>query len=518
VFSIVSRSSRRNECTTVEAALHQRQRIWWRLLIQAIFVTVLLGYFGLSWSPHPAPTTLAIYLALIIATMIRPVVGVYAVTLLTLVGDEAVAGWYPFAKNFSSRESISYVSDALTITPIDLMLGVTVLAWLLQSYGRHTWTFRRGALGVPMLIFGALVLFALARATVGVGDTRIAIFEGRAMLYLPVLYVLIVQLVQTRKQFRVLFAVAFSGVLLHSLLALNYYRGLPGAARSELERLTEHSASIHIAALVIILFSTFVIPGCSSRLRLLTLAAAVPTAWVFVLSQRRSGAVAFGVGVIMVVIVLARVRPRSLKIVVPLLAIVTTAYLVAFWNTSGSFGLGAQAFKSVFAGEELEQVDQSSDLYRQIEAFNLWFTIRTAPLTGVGFGNPFYQPYPLPPLSGFEFRLYIPHNSFLWVWLKLGIVGFVAMLFLTARTIQHGARHVVRIGRGNDAALMMGAVAYVVMYLVYSYVDIAWDARSMVFLAIAAAWCGDFPVAASDHDGTAPLPELATSVPTKPGV
>ena len=173
---------------------------------------------------------------------------------------------------------------------------------------------------------------------------------------------------------------------------------------------------------------------------------------------------------------------------------------------------------SALAGEELEQVDQSSDLYRQIEAFNLWFTIRTAPLTGVGFGNPFYQPYPLPPLSNFEFRFYIPHNSFLWVWLKLGIVGFVAMLFLTARTIQHGARHVVRIGRGNDAALMMGAVAYVVMYLVYSYVDIAWDARSMVFLAIAAAWCGDFPVAAADHDGTAPLPELATSVPTKPGV
>lgn len=516
MFSLASRSADRSERTTVAAVLHQRRRTWWRLYIQIILVTMLLGVFALQWSPHPAPATLAVYLAMIAAIIIRPVVGVYVVTVLTLVGDEAVAGWYPFTKNFSSRESISYVSDALTITPIDLMLGVTVLAWLLRSYGLHTWTFRRGALGTPMLIFGAFVLAALARAVIGVGDTRIAIFEGRAVLYLPVLYLLIVQLVESRRQYVLLFVAAFSGVVIHSLLALNFYRALPGEERSELERLTEHSASIHIAALVVVLFSTLVIPGCTGRLRGLVLVAAVPTAWVFMLSQRRSGAVALGVGVILVVIVLARIRPRALKLVVPLLAMATTAYLVAFWNTTGSLGLGAQAFKSVFAGEQLEQVDQSSSLYREIEAFDLWFTIRTAPLTGVGFGNPFYQPWPLPQLSDFEFRHYIPHNTFLWIWLKLGVVGFVAMLFLVARTIQHGARHVVRIGRGNDAALMMGAVAYVVMYVVYSYVDIAWDPRSMVFLAIAAAWCGDFSSVAARQTDTAPLVELDASTTTEP--
>lgn len=511
MFALARRSPARDDRTTVADVLRTQQRTWWRLFLQVIAVTVLLGLFALQWSPHPAPATLAVYLALVAATFIRPVVGVYAVTLLTLVGDEAVAGWYPFAKNFSSRESISYVSDALTITPIDLMLGVTILAWLLRSYGSHAWTFRRSALGWPMVAFGALVLTALARAMVGVGDNRIAIFEGRALLYLPVLYLLIVQLVDSRRQYVALMAVAFSGVFLHSLLALNYYRGLPAAERSELERLTEHSASIHIAALLVVLFSACAFAGCANRLRILAFVAAIPTVWVFALSQRRSGAVALGVGVILVVIVLARIRPRSLKVVLPVLIVATTTYLAAFWNTTGSLGFGAQAFKSVFAGEQLEQADQSSSLYRQIEAFDIWFTIRTAPFTGVGFGNPFYQPWPLPPLEGFEFRHYIPHNTFLWVWLKLGVVGFVAMLFLVARTIQLGARSVVRIGRGNDAVLMMGAVAYVVMYVVYSYVDIAWDARSMVFLAIAAAWCGDYSSTPTGSDEELTADALETS-------
>lgn len=510
MLAFLNRSQHPSDRSTVSGELHARERVWWRLFAQAMVLTLLLGLFALLWAPHPAPATLAVYLALAVATFIRPVVGVYAITLLTLAGDTAVAGWYPFAKNLSSRESISFVSDALTITPVELMLGITILAWLLRSYATNTWQFRRGALGWPMIVFGVIVLVALGRAMFGAGDNRVAMFEGREMVYLPVLYLLIVQLFRTRRQYVTLLIVAICGLIVQSLLALEFYSDLPGAVRGELERLTEHSASVHVAALLVIVFATWVIPDCSGRLRAFVLLAAVPSTVVFVLSQRRSGAIALGVGVVMLLVVLWRVRPRALPFLVPIVVLGTGAYLAAFWNSTGALGFGAQAFKSVFASDQLGQADQSSNLYREIEAFDIWFTIRQSPLTGVGFGNPFYQPWPLPNLGNFEFRHYIPHNNFLWVWMKLGVAGFVAMLFLVARCVQYGARSVVRIGRGDHAALMIGAAAYVVMYVVFTYVDIAWDARSMVFLAVAAAWCGDFVGAEPAGEGSTPRSDTHT--------
>lgn len=497
--------------TTVASELSAQHRTWWRVYAGSLALTLFFGFFAMRWAPHPAPATIAFYVLLATATLIRPAVGVYAVTVLTLIGDTSVAKWYPFAKNLSSRESISFVSDALTITPIELTLAITILAWLLRSYAANTWRFRRGAFGGPMLVFGGLVVVALARAFVGVGDTRVAIFEGRAMLYLPVLYLLIVQLFETRRQYVTLLVLAILALIVHSFLAIDFYVGLSEDVRSELQRLTEHSASVHIAALLVITLASWLIPGCSRGFRVFMLVAAVPTTVVFCLSQRRSGAIALAVGIILLVVVLGRIRPRSLVVLLPVLVVVTTAYLLAFWNTSGALGFGAQAFKSVFAADQLARTDENSDLYRQIEAFDLWFTIRSSLLTGVGFGNPFYQPWPLPNLSGFEFRHYIPHNNFLWVWLKLGVAGFVAMLYLIARMVQTGARSVVRLRHGDHAAMMMGFAAYVVMYVVFTYVDISWDARSMVFLAVAAAWCGDFLDARPDPMAGRPTPLPTTT-------
>jgi O-antigen ligase len=224
---------------------------------------------------------------------------------------------------------------------------------------------------------------------------------------------------------------------------------------------------------------------------------------VFVLSQRRSGAVAFGVGVIMLLIVLWRLRPRALLVVGPVTLVLAATYLAAFWNSTGAIGFGAQAVKSVIASDQLDQSDTLSNLYRQIEAYDIWFTIRAMPFRGVGFGNPFFQPWPLPNLPGVEFRHYIPHNSLLWVWLKLGFAGFVATMYLLAKAVQLGSRRVVHLGSGDAAAIMTGSVAYVVMYVVFAYVDIAWDPRSMVFLAVASAWCADFPESSPRPD-TAP--------------
>ena len=118
-------------------------------------------------------------------------------------------------------------------------------------------------------------------------------------------------------------------------------------------------------------------------------------------------------------------------------------FIAAGWNASGAIGLPAQAVKTVLVPDDQTAADRSSDLYRKIEAFNVWFTIRSNPFIGVGFGKKFYRPISLPNISFFEFWEYLPHNSVLWIWLKTGFFGFAAMLFLFARAMQRGTRSAI---------------------------------------------------------------------------
>jgi O-antigen ligase len=480
---------------SVRGQRREQRRVWWRVYVTTLFLTLVFGGLAFATAPKPLSLTLAAYFATAVWIVARPSVGVYLITFLTLLGDSVVSPWYPFTKNMSSRESISFVHDALSITPIELVLAITTLAWLLQSYAMHSLHVRRGALMWPTSLFGCFVAMGLARGLIAGGDVRIAVFEARALFYLPILYFLIVQLFTTRAQYVRLWIVAIVAIFGQSLIAIEYFSGLELEQRTGLESLTEHSASIHLAALFIVLIASWLIPGTSLRLRFAVLMVSVPWVVVFGLSERRSAVVALAAGVLLLLIVLAATRPATLIWLLPVIAVSTVGYLAIFWNASGPIGFGAQAIKSVIAPEQLARVDQSSDIYRRLEAFDLWFTIRAQPITGVGFGNPFYQPWRLPYLPGFEFRYFIPHNSILWIWLKLGVAGFVTMLFMFGRAIQYGARNVVRLASGDQAALMMGSVAYVAMFSIFAYVDIAWDARSTVFLAVAMAWCADFTAA-----------------------
>lgn len=468
---------------------------------------VLAGLVALlvvmAYATAPQPFSLAFFLlvAVATATLVNPVIGVYAIVFLSLVGDTVTSTWYPFTKNLSSAESIFYVDDSLVVNPLELVVAATLASWLLRQIGAGRLNFVKGRLLGPLMVFAVFVGTGLVHGLfVRGGDTTVGLWEARPLVYLPILYVLITNLLTSARQHERLFFVAIAGVVAQSLLALWYYLGQRPEDRLELESLTEHAASIHMSALMVFTLALVLLPGCSARRRWWMLAGAVPVTWVWVLSQRRAAAIALAFGVLLLgVVLLWKHRGRALWFL-PMVIVVGAAYTLAFWNSTSPAGTAAQAIKSVIAPESLSAADYSSNLYRQIEAFDLWFTIRADEVRGVGFGQPFYQVIPLPDISFFPFWQYMPHNSILWIWLKMGYFGFVAMLFFVARAVQHGARSVLRVASPDQTAVVFGALAYVVMYMIYAYVDIAWDIRSMVFLAVALAICADFEqVAHEDH-------------------
>jgi O-antigen ligase len=214
--------------------------------------------------------------------------------------------------------------------------------------------------------------------------------------------------------------------------------------------------------------------------------------YAFLLSQRRAAMVALFAGGAILLMVLFHRRRAKFWSIAPIVVIITIGYLGATWNADGAIGLPASAVKSVFFSSQLDAADQQSNLYRDLEKINVWYTIRSSPILGIGFGQPFTIIAPMPSISSFVFWQYLPHNSMLWLWIKTGIFGFVTVMFTFGRSILMGGRSVLRAQTPSDVAVVLVGVGYVIMFTIFAYVDIAFTARPAVFLALSLAICGDF--------------------------
>ena len=204
-------------------------------------------------------------------------------------------------------------------------------------------------------------------------------------------------------------------------------------------------------------------------------------------------------GLLIFTIVLFFENRRAFMKVVPALAAALVVFVIATWNATGSLGLPATAVKTVLFPDALADADRLSNDYRVIENYNLWYTIRSSPLLGRGFGQTFHVVWPMPNISWFTMWQYFSHNSVLWVWIKTGFFGFVTMLFIFARVIQRGAHATLSRARPADRAMLTAALAYPVMFLMFAYVDIAFSIRPIVMLALCFALCADFEPAEEDR-------------------
>jgi hypothetical protein len=101
------------------ALLTARQRTrhvsqgWWIAYSSIVGVGFLVAVFARRRVTEPfLGLSLALVLLLMIGWLIRPRATLGAVLFLTGVSDVVTVYWFPFVKNFSSRESISFVADS----------------------------------------------------------------------------------------------------------------------------------------------------------------------------------------------------------------------------------------------------------------------------------------------------------------------------------------------------------------------------------------------------------------------
>ena len=484
----MSRASSELRQPSIGGRRFQRRLLSGVLLVPAVlFVVVMVGYARITGPRASGPVLFLLFVALGAAAA-RPIIGLFTIVFVTMVGDSVTAPWFPFAKNLSSGESLLFVSNNLVLSPLEILTATTFLFWIVDRVGTPRARLVRGPMTYAIAGFTAMVIVGFLTGISGGGDLRIALFEGRALFILLPVYLLASNLCGPAQLRRLAWTVIVA-VVLNSLLALKFLSDLTALEADQLEDLGEHTASIHFNVLFLLTAVLFLYRGASRGARFTMLATCVPVGMVYFAAQRRSAIVALGAGAILVLLSLWWRDRARFWAVGPLLAIVTIGYTGAFWNSTSSSGFPAQAIKSVVASDQVSEKDRSSDLYRQIENFDINYTIRQSPVTGLGFGQKFLQPVQLPDISFFEFHEYIPHNSILWIWIKTGFFGFASMLMMFAIGIREGVRSLMAERDRTSASIIMVGIAYVVMFAVVAFVDIAWDPRSLMFLAVSFALC-----------------------------
>ncbi len=78
---------------------------------------------------------------------------------------------------------------------------------------------------------------------------------------------------------------------------------------------------------------------------------------------------------------------------------------------------------------------------------------------------------------------YITHNAIFWVWMKMGLFGFIAFWFLVGSAIVQGLVTFRQLSDGYLQALALVIVGLVAMQIIFSYGDLGLTgARTMIYL------------------------------------
>jgi hypothetical protein len=476
---MVSTSPGTATAMNVRSQQRRARLVWWLWYLALLGISGIVALLMERQETSPAGIAWLIFAGAVFATLHQPRYGVYLLVGLTLVGDSSLTPWYPFVKNFSSAESILYAGNAFIISPAELFIALTFVSWLARATVQRKVSFHVGSLTLPGLVFIGFIIFGLVYGLGRGGSLVIALWEARIIFYMIAMLILTGNLITQREHVVQLLWVFVVALTLDAVSGVWYVAAELNFRLAGLERIAEHSNSIHLNGLFVMLMACWIYRG-SVKMRAALMAALPVLLITFVANQRRAAFITLIIAMCVIAIVLYFERRRAFWLIIPPLAVLAALYVAAFWNSSSMIAQPVRAIRSVVAPTQGSRDDSSND-YRLIENANIQFTVHQAPLTGVGFGNKFYIIWPMPQI-GFIWWEYITHNSILWIWMKAGLGGFIALLYLIATAITTGVRTVIRMPRDMMSVAALTATLYIVMHFVYAYVDMSWEAQSMIYV------------------------------------
>ncbi len=372
----------------------------------------------------------------------------------------------------------------LAITPMELLLIALAGLWIIRAAGARINALRGGPLSAAYIAFTLCVIVAEFRGLTSGGDFNISLWEARPQVYGFVAFMLATAMVRDRRTVARLAMVLLVAAALKAAVAdWRYFVTLHGNLGGR-ESVLSHEDSFFF---VLYLAGTVVsaIWYRTSHFRLLLLGA-VPVAIGLLVNERRAGIAALGVAIAVVVALAIRYEPQHRNRLLAItggLGMAGTAYVLLFWNhTRGATGQLVRAVRTVI--DPASPRDSLSDIYRVAENANLRATLESSPTFGIGFGLPFHTPFPMADISKYySLWNYIPHDTVMWVGVRMGVVGYLVFWCLVGLAILQ-AIHLLESSRDPFLrAFAAFATAAIAAELIVGYTDLQLENyRNMLFL------------------------------------
>ncbi len=444
-----------------------------------------------------------IFLAGVLLVMIpviwrRPVVALYvlvgaAVTIeiFPLGFADSLTDQLPFFLNLNNTASLP-----ISITPAEVVMVVALAGWLTGSAARRSLALPAKRILAAYAAFLATVLIAEVHGLASGGDFNISLWELRPQIYGFVLFLLASSLIRERRHLLWLAGIFFAGACVKTGVGYHRYFVTLHGDLGDGEVILAHEDSYFLA---LFLVATVAAAIWHRRRRVVVpLLLATPFVLIVLLENRRRAAM-LALWVAMIVIIVLGVRYESAvrkKVVIAaaIAGILLGGFVSSYWNAQ--YGIAAQVVRPVHAlTGETDERDQNSDLYRDNENANLKLSYQANPVIGMGFGLPMLVVFPLADISkAYPLWQYIPHNTLLWVAMRMGMLGMVTFWALIGVVLLEGLRQIAR----QDDPLIRGVAAFaltaIVAELVVGYGDLQLENyRNMIFCGSMIGLVGALP-------------------------
>jgi O-antigen ligase len=153
------------------------------------------------------------------------------------------------------------------------------------------------------------------------------------------------------------------------------------------------------------------------------------------------------------------------------------AYAIVGWGSDSAVFQPVHTVRSI-----VDSKADPSTMWRDLENYDLFYTLRHNPVLGTGYGHGYTEVVWLPDVSNaYALYRFLPHNSILGLWAYGGLVGFTllwAMLVVGIYLAARACRHATRV---DDRTVALTAASIMVVHFVYCYGDLGLGKWTSVF-------------------------------------
>jgi hypothetical protein len=423
----------------------------------------------------------------VLAVLTHPTIGLYVLFAVAMLFEQMwITGLSPITQTRIFQNLSTYTPIPLRFSITDLLLLLTIASLVVRRFTGAREPLRTGAFGLPVAAYATVffigAVIGIARG--GEFDLEVAMNEIRGPLTLLAVYLLATNLIREERQLAVLMWLFVALVGIKALQGILNYRDAQELPYF-LDAVTSKEDVVFFAAAVALGLAALVL-GLRSKLAYVLLALQPVLLTAELVSNRRAGFVALGVTLLVMVLLTLVTHPRRGIVLVGAGVFALVAYVAAFWDATGPIAEPIRTLRSVLDPSATSMFDQSSDAWRAIENKNIAHTVRQLPLTGVGLGQQYLFQQEPSPLYGFLNWRYIAHNAVLWLWLKAGPLGALALWFLVARILVVGSGLYVKVSDDKLRLAVALPITLMVAQIVFSSVDLGLTfTRTMIVLGCA---------------------------------